>query len=341
MQKKLFRITIDTNPEDCNLKCIMCEEHSEHSNYIEEMFAKTGISKRRMPEENLEKIFQEASLLGVKEIIPSTMGEPLLYSGIEKIYELSKQYGIKINLTTNGTFPKKKIEDWAKIILPNTTDVKISWNGSTKSTSESIMKGIHFDKTLEKVKKFIQLRNEYSSVLGTYCRLTFQLTFLKSNFHELLDIIKLAIQIGIDRVKGHHLWAHFEEIKNLSMKESRESKKKWNDFILIAKSYIENHLLPNGNKLILENFEPIPDEVLEIPNIYECPFLEKEIWISATGNYSPCCAPDELRKSLGDFGTIDDKSISEMISSDSYIELVKNYQSKEVCKTCNMRKILK
>jgi len=28
LNQELWRVTIDTNPEDCNLKCIMCEEHS-------------------------------------------------------------------------------------------------------------------------------------------------------------------------------------------------------------------------------------------------------------------------------------------------------------------------
>ena len=93
-------------------------------------------------------------MLGVEEIIPSTMGEPLLYKGIEKFFEFSKKYKIKINLTTNGTFPIKPVEEWAKIIIPNTSDIKISVNGAKKETSGRIMVGSNFTTQIENIKKF-------------------------------------------------------------------------------------------------------------------------------------------------------------------------------------------
>jgi glycosyltransferase involved in cell wall biosynthesis len=43
---KLWRVTLDTNPEDCNLSCTMCEEHSPFSTYIKE---KLNGKHRRMP----------------------------------------------------------------------------------------------------------------------------------------------------------------------------------------------------------------------------------------------------------------------------------------------------
>ncbi|MGB5977248.1 MAG: glycosyltransferase, partial [Cyclobacteriaceae bacterium] len=217
LPQKLWRITIDTNPEDCNLKCIMCEEHSPYSDFIPTLYRETGVKRRRMKFESVEDIFKQAARLGVKEIIPSTMGEPLLYKGIEGIFELSRTSGIKINLTTNGTFPKHSIEKWANLIVPNTTDVKISWNGATAETSEKVMKGLNYDHVLQNVKEFIALRNALFEERGWYCRITFQLTFMQNNMHELADIVKLAAELGVDRVKGHQLWTHFDEIKELSM----------------------------------------------------------------------------------------------------------------------------
>lgn len=337
--KKLWRITIDTNPEDCNLKCIMCEEHSPYSDFIPTLFKETGVKRRRMKFETVEDIFLQAEKLGVKEIIPSTMGEPLLYKEFDKIFELSEQKNIKINLTTNGTFPKKSVEEWAKLIVPNTTDVKISWNGSTKETSEKIMKGIDFEKAIENVKEFIKYRDEHFANTGYFCRVTLQLTFMQNNMHELADIVKLAASLGVDRVKGHQLWAHFEEIKDLSMKVSKESITQWNSYVKQALEAQEQYRKPNGEKVLLENIIPLTDnENTEVPEHYECPFLTKELWISATGKVSPCCAPDNLRKSLGDFGNIEGTSIQEVLNSPVYTELVKNYKSIPLCKSCNMRK---
>jgi MoaA/NifB/PqqE/SkfB family radical SAM enzyme len=289
--------------------------------------------------ETVEDIFLQAANLGVKEIIPSTMGEPLLYKEFDKIFELAQLHGIKINLTTNGTFPKKTVEEWARLIVPNTTDVKISWNGASKATAEKVMLGIDFEKALSNVKAFIKYRDEYFAHSGYFCRVSFQLTFMQNNMHELADIIKLAASLGVDRVKGHQLWAHFEEIKGLSMKASMENVAQWNEYVQEAYQAQEHYRKPNGEKVLLENILPLQEtEDKEVPESYDCPFLTRELWVSATGKISPCCAPDVLRKSLGDFGNIENTSIQEVLQSDPYRELVRNYKSQPLCKSCNMRK---
>lgn len=336
---KLWRVTLDTNPEDCNLSCTMCEEHSPFSTYIKE---KLNGKHRRMPKEWLEPIFEQAKQLGVTEMIPSTMGEPLIYKHFAHFIELCYKYDIKMNLTTNGTFPKtteKSVTEWAKLIVPITTDVKISWNGATAKTAQEVMLKLNFKETVANIKEFIRVRDEYFKETGYYCRVTFQLTFMQNNMHELADIIELAALMGVDRVKGHQLWAHFDEIKNLSMKESSESMARWNEYVEQAYEAQKKNLLSNGKEVILENIIPLEkSEDKIIPESYECPFLEKELWISATGNISPCCAPDELRKTLGDFGNIENTSIEEVLQSEVYQNLVKNYKQIELCKTCNMRK---
>ncbi|SFD28404.1 glycosyltransferase [Algibacter pectinivorans] len=336
---KFWRVTIDTNPEDCNLKCIMCEEHSPYSNFIDTLYKETGVKRRRMDFKTVQQIFEQAAALGVKEIIPSTMGEPLLYKQFDQIFDLAKQHDVKINLTTNGTFPKKSVLEWAKLIVPNTTDVKISWNGATAETSKEVMHGLDFEKAIANVKAFIAYRDAYFKTNGYFCRVTLQLTFMQNNMHELVDIIKLAAQLGVDRVKGHQLWDHFDEIKVLSMTATPESVKQWNIYVKQAHAAAETFRKPNGEKVLLENIIPIEDDaVKEVREDYECPFLEQELWISATGKISPCCAPDNLRQSLGDFGNIKTESIQDVFNSRRYKDLVSNYKTKAVCKTCVMRK---
>lgn len=335
----LWRITIDTNPEDCNFHCIMCEEHSPFSSYISE---KLHGKRRRMPKEWLEPIFQQAAELGVKEIIPSTMGEPLIYKHFDKIVDLCYQYNLKMNLTTNGSFPTvsgKTVEEWAKLLVPIVTDVKFSWNGATAETDEKIMLGKNFHQTIENLKTFICIRNEHFQQTGWYCRVTFQLTFMQNNMHELADIIKLAAQLGVDRVKGHQLWAHFEEIKSLSFRANANSIAQWNEYVNQAYEAQEKYRKPNGEKVLLENIVLLQEnEDKEVPEHYECPFLNKELWISATGEISPCCAPDELRKTLGNFGNIQNTTLKEVLHSETYQNLVKNYKKMDLCKNCNMRK---
>lgn len=339
IKNELWRITIDTNPEDCNLQCIMCEEHSPYSDFIPKLYKETGIKRRRMPFEWLEQIFNQAKALGVKEIIPSTMGEPLLYKGFDHIFELSRQTGIKINLTTNGTFPKKSVVEWAMLIVPNTTDIKISWNAATEETAQRVMQKIDFNQCIENVKQFIKVRDAIFSETGYFCRVTFQLTFMENNMHELADIIKMAAELGVDRVKGHQLWTHFDEIKGLNFKRDQASIKRWNQYVLEAYEARDKYLKPDGKQLLLENIIPLKlNEDKAVPESYQCPFLNKELWISATGKYSPCCAPDELRQSLGDLGNFKNQSIESIMVSPTYQNLLENYKTQELCKNCNMRK---
>ena len=342
MKNKLWRITLDTNPEDCNLNCIMCEEHSPYSNFKQKLFEKTGIKFRRMPKEWIEPIFQEAKQIRVKEIIPSTMGEPLLYKHIDLFFDLAKKYNIKINLTTNGTFPKKTVQEWANLIIPVTSDTKISLNGATKQTAEKIMTGLSFDKQIKNIREFVAFRNHYFKKTGYYSRITLQLTFMQNNMHELPEIVKLAAKLGIDRVKGHHLWTHFDEIKDLSFKKDEKSMKEWNKIIDLAYEAAEKYRKPNGQKILFEQIDYLKlQEKTEVPYDYDCPFLEKELWISATGKISPCCAPDEQRNNLGDFGTYPETSISDVLKSEIYKNLVKNYKQHPLCKVCVMRKPVK
>ncbi len=333
-----WRITFDTNPDDCNLHCIMCEEHSPFSTLQRERI-RAGKPKRRMDIALIRRIIEEAQGTPLREIIPSTMGEPLVYKQMDDIIDLCAQYGVKLNLTTNGTFPGRGAQAWAERIVPITSDVKISWNGARKETQEAIMVGTRWESVLENVRTFIKVRDAHATSGGNRCRVTFQLTFLETNVGELADIVKLAADLGVDRVKGHHLWAHFEEIKPLSMRRSPAAILKWNEAVHAAYEATENYLLPNGSKVLLENIFPLEQgATVEITQGTICPFLGKEAWVSAQGRFDPCCAPDAQRRTLGEFGNVQEKSLYQIWQSPAYQRLQDTYREHPLCQGCSMRR---
>lgn len=326
-----WRITFDTNPDQCNYKCVMCECFSPHSG-VQERRISSKTPRRRMSIQLIRQVLEQAQGTPLREIIPSTMGEPLLYSEFEEIIELCREFNIKLNLTTNGSFPRKGAETWAKLLVPISSDIKVSWNGATKETQETIMIGAQWEKGLENLKTLIRVRDEHASSGGNRCRVTLQTTFLETNAHELPDLVELGIKLGVDRIKGHHLWAHFDEIKNLSMRRNPDAIERWNEIVRKAKQLA-------GQKILLEHIEELkPSAVSNLVPDGICPFLGQEAWVNAEGQFSPCCAPDEQRKTLGDFGNLQESTMEAIWTSHAYKHLKQTYQSHPLCIGCNMNK---
>ncbi len=240
-----WRITFDTNPDDCNLNCVMCEEHSPYSP-AHQARVRGELPYRRMDIETIEKVISECTPLGLEEIIPSTMGEPLIYKHMPKIIELCHEYGVKLNLTTNGTFPRLGAEKWAELIVPVGSDVKFSWNGASQSAQSLVMIHNDFDKNMEDLRTFINIRNEHAAAGGNYCSVTLQMTFMEMNLDQIPRVVELAIREGVDRVKGHHLWAHFTEIKDEDLRRNKDAIERWNAIARECIEIADGNLLPNG-----------------------------------------------------------------------------------------------
>ena len=333
-----WRITFDTNPDTCNMRCVMCEEHSPHSP-LQTLRRQAGRPRRLMPIDLIRRVVAEAAANGLREIIPSTMGEPLLYERFEDILALCRQYGVRLNLTTNGTFPRLGARAWAERIVPVASDVKISWNGATKATQEAIMPGSPWEQRLADVRTFIAVRDAHAAEGGNRCRVTFQLTFLEANVAELADVVRLAVALGVDRVKGHHLWAHFDEIAGQSMRRHPDAVRRWNQAVLEAQEAAAEHPLPNGKHLLLDNIFPLDEDARDdIAPGGPCPFLGQEAWVSAEGRFDPCCAPDAQRRTLGDFGTLHEQGLMDVWNGKRYRTLVATYRNRALCIGCNMRR---
>lgn len=333
-----WRITFDTNPDDCNLRCVMCEEHSPHSTLQVKRRA-ASLPQRRMDIALIRRVLEDARGTPLREIIPSTMGEPLLYEHFDEVLDLCREFDVKLNLTTNGTFPRRGARAWAERIVPVTSDVKLSWNGATKQTHESIMFGTRWESVVENVRTFVAVRDDHAAAGGNYCRVTFQATFLESNIAELPEMVRLAAALGVDRVKGHHIWVHFDQLAGESLRRNPEAIARWNRIVEETERAAAENRLPNGKLVLLENIHRLdPAEPQDIVRGGSCPFLGREAWVSAEGRFNPCCAPDALRRTLGDFGNLQEQTLSQIWSGSQYGSLRENYMENRLCQTCNMRK---
>jgi MoaA/NifB/PqqE/SkfB family radical SAM enzyme len=332
-----WRITFDTNPDDCNLRCVMCEDHSLFSTTQRTRLLQ-GKAPRRMDVALIRQVVSEAASHGLREIIPSTMGEPLLYSDFDEILRVCADYGVRLNLTTNGTFPRRSVEEWARLIAPVGSDVKVSLNGARPETDERIMLGAHFKRILDNVRRFIRVRNEVEQTSGHHCNVTLQATFLESNFQELPEMIRLATELGVDRVKGHHLWVHFPQIAALSMRRDKGTIERWNKVVAEVERATERYVKADGRKVVVEGVFRLDPDSDEIVPDGQCPFLGQEAWVASDGRFNPCCAPDAARRTLGDFGNLYRSRLIEIWQGNDYLNLVRTYRDRPLCRSCNMRR---
>ena len=316
-----WRITFVTNPDKCNLHCKMCDTFSNDNRH--------RLKTNHRPEMDfsvVEKTVSQLSYHGLREIIPSTMGEPLLYSHFEELIALCRKYGIKMNLTTNGTFTKGGVEFWADKLLGVISDVKFSINGINSEINSLIMCGIDTDRQLSNIKYYLRHRHE----LDSRSTVTLQCTFMKSNLLELKNIIHWAIDNGVDRVKGHHLWKTSDSLDG-ELLRTPENAPLWNAVCAECQEIAKG-------KIRLENFTPID---LAAPAIDSddtfCQFLGKELWIEYDGSYQICCCPAEVRKEFGDFGNVQSLSPLEMWNGEQYRSFIASWGESENCKQCNMR----
>jgi len=113
----------------------------------------------------------------------------------------------------------------------------------------------------------------------------------------------------------------------------------WNEAVQAAYEAAELNRLPNGEKVLLENIFPLVQGAdVDIAPGAVCPFLGKEAWVSAQGRFDPCCAPDALRRTLGEFGNVQEQSLYEIWQSSAYRELLDTYLEHPLCQGCNMRR---
>ncbi len=117
------------------------------------------------------------------------------------------------------------------------------------------------------------------------------------------------------------------------MRRSPEAIARWNQAVAAARA------VAAGTRIQLDNIFPLdPDARDDIAPGGPCPFLGQEAWVSATGRFDPCCAPDAQRRTLGEFGDLHEQGLMQIWHGDAYQRLRTTYRNHSLCLGCNMRK---
>lgn len=201
----------------CNHRCIFCAfDFLEYKPDI-------------LNTEKLKKFIRQAKALGVKAILYSGEGEPLLHPDAAKIINFTKQAGIDVAVASNGI---RLTEAVAKRIIPALSWLKISLNAGTKLTYAKLhrTKAGDFDLVLDNLKKVVFIRDKYHYP----CVIGAQSVLLPDNYHEMEKLAGKLRALRLDylvvKPYSQHSFSQCKLKVNFSEKDLLSLQKKLNTY---------------------------------------------------------------------------------------------------------------
>jgi len=293
---------------------------------------------RRMPPALAEAVLRERAGKGLVEVIPSTMGEPLLWAGLDALVDLCAALGLALNVTTNGTFPGRGAAGWAARLVPVASDVKVSWNGAAAASAEALMPGLSFGAAVANVEALVAVRDAAARAGGRRCRVSFQVTAQEANVAELPGIVRLAAALGVDRVKVNQLQVRFPALAPLSLRRDPAAIGRWNAAAAGARAAAEEARLPSGERVLLENVAALCEDPGAPAPLGPCRFVGREAWIHPDGRFAPCPHPAAARGALGELGSVPERTLGEIWADARFRALARSYEEHPVCRACPFRR---
>ena len=176
----------------CNLRCVMCGRSAADFNPT--FF-------------NLDWLRYFESLLDtVEEVTLMGWGEPTMHPNFAEMLGVIDQYDARKYFCTNGM----RLHLLKDVIFKTRVDVfAVSIDGAKPETNNRIRRGSDFTKIIHSIGEIIRIKKERRL---SYPWINFVFTAMKSNLHELPNLVRLARDIGIDEVKVVYFTAFQESL---------------------------------------------------------------------------------------------------------------------------------
>lgn len=174
----------------CNLECRMCGSHL------------SGVTKlrRAMGPELLARVEREV-LPGVRELSLTVAGEPFLTPGLPRFVDAAARAGAELSLNTNGTLLKDT--PLVRRVLAGASVLRFSVDGATPETYAGIRGKGDLALVLGNIRTVVRLRAALPAHQRP--RLVMCMVLMRSNVHELVPMVDLVHELGLDRLDVAHL----------------------------------------------------------------------------------------------------------------------------------------
>ncbi len=299
----------------CNLHCTIC-----HRSYIKEELSAMTLNTFV----EVAKIFpfvESVSLMGI--------GEPLTNKRILTMVSMCKSHGLSVGFNSNGVLLTSNLI--RGLISSGLDNFVFSVDGATKETYERIRVGSDFDRVIDNIVAFFEMKEKLGRKNPT---LGLEFVVTTRNIHELLPYINLAKNTGIGRIVVSHVITFSAKQKGETLYNHIDPtyQKLWDDAMSKARNL--------GIHLVLPQLQPLENS--------KCRFKPWEnFFVSWKGDIKPCCTylhplplfydGKEVKVPVVNLGNVHKENILKLWYSSNYSKFRDQILTKEytdICKNC-------
>ena len=243
----------------CNLNCVLCGRNA--ANFKPTVFD-MDVFKSFEP---LMDSIEEVTLMG--------WGEPTIHPHFIDMLKIINKHSARKYFCTNG-MNLKKIKD---AIFDYNVDVfAVSLDGATDETNGRIRRGSKIDVITEELKDIVRIKKERKL---KYPWINFVFCAMKSNIHELPDLVRLAADIGIEEVKVVYLTVFEESLLNETL---------WGQEELVRKVFEEAIKVGEELGIILKLPHFVGEDVAGEKLHKDCFVTWRDFFLGSDGFVRPC-----------------------------------------------------
>ena len=243
----------------CNLNCVMCGRNAAD-------FKLTSFDMDLFKSfEPMMDIIEEVTLMG--------WGEPTIHPHFNEMLEIINKHSARKYFCTNGMNLKKIKESLFKY---NVDVFAVSVDGATQETNARIRRGSDLERIKSDLKDIVK---EKKSRGLKYPWINFVFCAMKSNIHELPDLVRLAAEIGIEEVKVVYLTVFNEELIDESL---------WGMEDEVRRVFDDAIRVGNELGIVLKLPHIAGDDIAEEKLHKDCFVAWRDFFLGSDGYVRPC-----------------------------------------------------
>jgi radical SAM protein with 4Fe4S-binding SPASM domain len=288
-------ISVSIEPTtSCNLRCPECPSG------LRAFSRPTGMLDLPFYKKTIDELYRELIYLTFY-----FQGEPYLNPQFLEMVNYAHSKNIFTSTSTNAHY----LDDaTAKATVTSGLDrLLISLDGTTQETYSSYRVGGDLSKVIEGTKRLVKWKKALNSSTPL---LVFQFLVVRPNEHQIAEVQKLALELGVDEVK----------LKTAQLYDYKNG----------------HHLIPENDHY--SRYRKQPDGTWEIKNKMEnhCWKLWQSPVITWDGKVVPCCFDKDARHAMGD---LKNKPFRELWQGASYqafrSSVLRSRSEIDICTNCS------